>query len=631
MVDTDVEIPKKLRTLACDVETSGLDLFHGCKVFSIAAADGDLEQTWFWCFEVDARTRTITVNEDMVAEVQRLIDEYDEIVFHNAAFDFIALWQIGIRIPWHKVRDTLILSHVLHSIGPHGLKYLRIQHLNLPTVEQEVLGKIVKSLRAKAKKRGYPISGPENKKTPSAKDKAWQGDMHLIVAMGNERQRQALEDYNVSDAMDTWTLYRMMTREIAIRGHEWQVEWRMDSLQTAISMRIQGVTLSKTAIRETWNNLRRTRIEHGEVCKSIAPSINLESPQQLQKLFFEDWRLPKTKRTEGGGHSTDAKSIEFLLEQKLNATQRRFLESFQKYNKVQTGLGYIKDYIRFSVPVPGHPDYIRIHTSWNVVGTAWTRWASSAPNQQNISKQKGVNLRSIYAPLPGKVWYSFDQDNVELRIFAWDSGDQNLIDAYLRGESVHLIFARVVYPQEWADCGGDGELFKERYPEEYQRVKNGDFAIVYGAAKRKADSTYGVKGAFDRIRKEMPLVDEYLGKHQQSARENGYIETMLGYRLYVSSDAPHKASNGRIQGTASQVLQIVTNKLRRWLSQHHPQCRLLLNIHDEVIVEAPEDYDFPATDVARVLMDTGLNFPITVGCKKITSNWSVSEKVALAL
>ncbi len=624
-----------MKSIGIDVETTGLDLYHGCEVFSLAIASGDDEFIGYWTFPVDPITAEVTYSQESVVEIQSIIDSYDLCIFHNAAFDYLALRKMGIRIPWEKVRDTLIDSHLLYSLGPHGLKHLKVKHLNLPAAEEEELAKIVIRLRRKAKKRGFNLSESDNPRTPSAKEGKWKGDMWLVNCLGTRKEREILKKYNIADAMDTWALYQVTDREIKERGDEPQRAWRMDSLKTAISMRHKGITLRKSSIREAWQGFRSVMRESERVCRGIAPSVNPESVDQLQVLFFEEWKLPHTQPTEGGGYSLDVGNLNWLLEKNLDSNQRTYIESILTSRKMGTAIGYMKDYIRYSVPVEDHEDYVRIHSSFNVTGTAWTRLSSSAPNQQNVSKDKKdkrdgtvvKGLRSVYSPLPGEVWYCIDQENVELRIFAYDSGEGSLIKAYEEGKAVHLIFAAIVYPAEWEQAGNDGDKFKKLFPNLYDMVKNGDFSLIYGAGQKKADKTYGVPGAYARIRHMMPEIDSYMRKFQRDATKKGFILTIGGYRLYVSPDKPHKASNGRIQGTASEILQKTSNKVRDFLAEHHPCCSIISNIHDEVIIRAPADYDFPFEEVYDLLTDSGLEFEIPVKFERVTTSWDQKEVV----
>lgn len=237
--------------------------------------------------------------------------------------------------------------------------------------------------------------------------------------------------------------------------------------------------------------------------------------------------------------------------------------------------------------------------------------------------------------MPGREWYAIDYENIELRIFAYASGDENIIQLYREGKSFHDMICQVLHPKEYAACQKDGVSFKSRYKDTlYQWVKNGDFALIYGASPWKADATFRVKGAYSIIRKKLPLIDEFMTRCNDEARKYGYVTTLGGYRLQVPEGKPHVAVNYFVQGSAGLVLCIALPKIVDYLDTLEDYY-CTMNIHDEFV------FDFPRhrgnrrviTKVAQIMQDAGdfIGVPTPVSCERIRTDWGHGEDITLNL
>jgi DNA polymerase I-like protein with 3'-5' exonuclease and polymerase domains len=316
-----------------------------------------------------------------------------------------------------------------------------------------------------------------------------------------------------------------------------------------------------------------------------------------------------------------------------------------------------------------------LHFWFNITGTKTTRFSSSQPNGQNIGKAEryddegnlieDFNLRKAFGPMPGREWYSVDYSNIELRLFAWESGDQNLINAFNTGYSVHLIFAEVVYPREFMLCRNEvlkklgqtpdksnlyldsttraaGDLFKSRYESSfYQWCKNGNFALIYGAGIEKADNTYHVSGAYDLIRSKLPLIDELMRNKNQEALTYGYVTLRPGcnYRLYVPWERPHVAVNYFVQGRAGWCMARAINRVHTYLKKLNAQLnlagfdryRMIMTIHDELVFDFPK-HERNREVIAKIkwLMERSgddVECPTPVEVELHTDNWGVGKKL----
>lgn len=328
-----------------------------------------------------------------------------------------------------------------------------------------------------------------------------------------------------------------------------------------------------------------------------------------------------------------------------------------------------------------------LHFWFNTTGTDTTRLSSSQPNGQNISKGEkrdsegnlieDFNLRKAFGPMPGREWYSVDYSNIELRLFAYESGDTNLIKAFETGYSVHLIFAEVVYPEQFMDCRRmavkqlikegkhpdhaikdknvllhadttrlAGDMFKKVYESSYyQWCKNGNFALIYGAGEEKANTTYHVSGAYDLIRGKLPLIDELMARKNHEAKSYGYVTLRPGceYRLYVPHDRPHVAVNYFVQGRAGWCMVLALNRVYQHLSNLNRSLgvsnadsrayKMIMTIHDELVFDFP--YHQRNQEVIRkikYLMELSgkdVQVPTPVDVELHTRNWGEGEKLKL--
>lgn len=287
-------------------------------------------------------------------------------------------------------------------------------------------------------------------------------------------------------------------------------------------------------------------------------------------------------------------------------------------------------------------DWLTLHPNFNITGTRTTRFSSHYPNAQNISKQERINLRAVFGPRPGRIWYALDYSNIEMRIFAYQCGDQSLIDCFESGKKVHLVVCEVLYPDLYAACVRDGVSFNERYEDTlYQWVKNGNFSLIYGAGWRRADSTYRYKGAYDLIRNRLPLIDQFMREKEREGRETGQVLTLCGYPLQVASSEPHVAVNYFVQGSAGWCIVLAMNRIDDYLrdleaiyGDTHGGYRMVMTIHDELVFDFP---DLPHVETEIVphikgimeLSGRDIGVPTPAEVKRITDTWATGKKLAI--
>ena len=636
--------------VALDTETTGLTLHHGCLPFFVSTCDeGGTIRYWEW--RVDPKTRIPKIPKRDVREIRKLIlDPKTTLVLHNAKFDIRALQKAGIisfqeatKILSH-CDDTLIASHCLFSAESHKLKDLAIRFLDIDDTDQRELGSITTQARRIGKRHGWRIAGPSDPHWPHlerAPKSGWGAfDTWLPRAVCRLAPRAGilqdaetfgdwegcLRKYAILDAERTIGLWLLFHRGLKEEGL-WVYNIRKRLLPITYRMEEYGITLQSENLREAIKTYRREERRAETACIRGADHKidNLRSYPQLQGVIFGTFRLkPSREHRTKTGYSTGADAVkEIALQVEPDSIPGKFLSNLQKFRQYGKAVDYLNSYSRVATQNP-----LRLHPNYNITGTATTRFSSNDPNAQNISERDTVNLRRVFGPAPGRVWYAFDYANIELRIFAYQAGDKRLIEAFERGLSVHLVIAEQLHPELYGRLGP--ERFKKR--QEYRSTKNGNFSLIYGAGPARANATYGVTNAYQRIRKQFPLIDKFLEAKNAEAKRQGYVTTLGGYRLQVPRDKPHAAVNYFVQGSAGWAILLAMTHIDPYL-RTLKDCHLIMQIHDELI------FDFPACarsnrrktqrnrqlrEIKRLMEQSGedIGVPLLVDAEAIHTDWS---------
>ena len=247
----------------------------------------------------------------------------------------------------------------------------------------------------------------------------------------------------------------------------------------------------------------------------------------------------------------------------------------------------------------------RLHGTTNPTGTKWTRNSASDPNIQNFKKE----LSYLFGPPPGFYWLYMDVVNIELRIWAYETNCTSLIKEFEKGESVHIIIAKAVRPHE-IEAGGGVDNWKKTDPKhkQYTKTKNGTFALTYGGGEKKINDTYGIPNAYHIIKDRLPGVVEYAQQLQKTSNDNipifGYptLHTIQGYPLQIPRTKPHKATSGRVQGTAGLIVQhMMVEMTKDEVCQSH-SCHFIQQVHDSLTIEIPNHPHSPETNAHLVAL-----------------------------
>ena len=357
--------------------------------------------------------------------------------------------------------------------------------------------------------------------------------------------------------------------------------------------------------------------------------INLQSPKQLQKVLFEDMGLKPTKRTKSGSYTTNAAALQDLYVKAVdNERANGFLGALLRHREINK----LKQIVQTLIDATNTSDE-RIHTTFEQTVAATGRLSSVDPNLQNIPNRNaaGREIRGVFVPGEGyEALMSCDYSQVELRIMADLSDDEALIEAFRSGADFHKYVASMVYKLPVDQITGD----------QRSHVKAMSYGLAYGL------STYGLAQQLKIAPREAEAlknryfdtfgkVHDYLESLVANAREKGYTETIFGRRRYfpalhstnrVAREAAERAAlNAPIQGSAADIMKIAMIRAEQTLAEAHVKSRIILQIHDELVVEiAPGEGD-QVTELVRNAMEHAVDLavPLDVSCG-IGSDWQLA-------
>jgi DNA polymerase-1 len=350
-----------------------------------------------------------------------------------------------------------------------------------------------------------------------------------------------------------------------------------------------------------------------EIYALAGEEFNLGSPKQLATILFEKLGLPPVKKTKTG-YSTDADVLEQLA--LSHALPAKLIE--------HRTLAKLKSTYADALPLMINPATGRIHTSFNQMGAATGRLASSAPNVQNIPvrTELGRRIRAAFLPEPGWRLVAADYSQVELRILAHVCGEESLVEAFRRGEDIHRRTAAEVF----------GVSLDQVTSAQRDIAKTTNFSVIYGVtafglARGLRITSREAQEYLDRFFAQHPKVRAWLDRTVKEGRARGYVETLRGRRRYLPelrsgnpnlrSFAERMATNAPIQGTAADMIKIAMIRMAAALAAERLASRMLLQVHDELLFEAPPEEEARLQALAAEVMEGAmtLDVPLKVDVK----------------
>ncbi len=653
-------------TLAVDTETTGVDFHHGARPFFVTLASEVGEPADFWCWDVDPETRMVLADADELAEIRGRILAADELVLQNPKFDAQALEMLSMDLsqederwwPWDKTRCTLLAGHLLNSSAHHDLTTMAMTYLGVDIYELEMKLKAAvdecrKLVRRELKtwrlaKAGLPDmpsvkGGKDAAEGGQESQSAWKADCWLPRAVAkhygygpDHEYWTVLDDYANADSMTTLAMKPAMDEELERRKLGKIYSFRSELPEAVSEMESHGVTLSAVRLNELAAKLTAESEEKGRSCVEIAAGLGYELTlpkngvnDSLRGLCFGPLDLPKKydPKSKTGAPTLNKAAMEsYLLELGEGSVSRQFIVDLFGKRSRDSALGYADGYRKFWLPrvCKGGDDgeWFALYPNLNTTGTNTLRFSCKSPNEQNISKKEigdHPSLRYAFGPEPGWEWYSMDASNIELRVPAYECGEEALIrlfeapnEAPFYG-SYHMLVFSILWPELWEPAQrtmGPRKAFDYcKKLKEYGWTKNGNFAIQYGAVEREdgwgtADRAYHQRYAHRRVKSGLPKM-EALNKAQiLSANRRGYVETIPDSD--VDSDRGYPLTCKRndwggvletiplsyhVQGTAmwwmTKAMVRCHRQLREWREKTGFDGRMIMQVHDELVFAFP--------------------------------------------
>ena len=426
-----------------------------------------------------------------------------------------------------------------------------------------------------------------------------------------------------NEAVAIFLLAQRLRTELS-KGREAELYDTIEEPLTHVLARMEqvGVRIEPASLKNFANSLRLRMAEKEALVREIAgnPSFNVSSPKQVGELIFDTLKLdPKAKRPLKGSWPTDEQTLMSL------SGRSPVIDAILDYRGTRKLLStYIEPLPQYISPIDK-----RVHTTFNQALTATGRLSSSNPNLQNIPvrTEEGREIRKAFSAPKGSVIMSADYSQIELRLMAHLCGDEHMIAAFRAGEDVHKAMAAKIFHKP-AD---------EVSAEDRRVAKTANFGIMYGI------SAFGLAQRLGCPRKEASrIIEEYfasspsirgfLDSTLEAARRTGYVETLFGRRRYVPDVNAHNANlramaernaiNAPIQGTAADIIKLAMIGVDRAMQEQGLRSRMVLQIHDELMLEVPVEEIEP---VKRILVEqmenvVSLSVPLTVECN-YGKNW----------
>jgi len=473
-------------------------------------------------------------------------------VGQNLKFDCHILLNHGVRLAG-IAHDTLLESYVYEVHERHDLDSLALRHLGWQTISyDDVTGK-------------------------GAARIAFSG---VDVARASA---YAAEDADCTLAVHD-ALYPKLAADEKLKFVYESIE--LPVLPVLLTMERNGVLLDAAKLEQQSHELGKELLLLEQQAFAVAGQpFNLNSPKQIQEILFGRQGLPVKKKTPSGAPSTDE---DVLAELAADYPLPRILLEFR-------ALAKLKSTYTDKLPRMVHPETGRVHTTYSQAVAVTGRLASTEPNLQNIPIRtpQGRRIREAFVAPPGGKIVSADYSQIELRIMAHLSGDEGLRHAFAHGHDVHRATAAEVF----------GLPLEQVSADERRTAKVINFGLIYGMSSFGLAQNLGIERAtaqayIDSYFSRYPGVKRYMDETRERARRTGYVETVFGRRLWLpelASGSPARrqaaeraAINAPMQGTAADLVKLAMVAVQDWLERERLETRLIMQVHDELVLEVPE-------------------------------------------
>ncbi len=502
-------------------------------------------------------------------------------VGQNIKYDIEVLMNYGVEVRG-KLFDTMIAHYLIQPELRHNMDYMAEVYLNYRTIHIDEL------------------IGPKGKQQRSMRSLA-----------PSEVYEYACEDADITLRLKN--VLEPKLKEADVEQLFWEIE--MPLVRVLAEMEMNGVVIDTRQLQETSRLFTERLIDiEKEIYLLAGESFNISSPKQVGDILFGKLQIiDKPKKTKTGQYVTSEEVLQQLR------SKHQIVDSILKYRGLKKLLGtYVDALPKLINPRTGH-----IHTSFNQTVTATGRLSSSDPNLQNIPVrgEDGKEIRKCFIPEPGCLFFSADYSQIELRVMAHLSGDENMIRAFSEGHDIHAATASTIYKKPIADISRD----------ERTKSKRANFGIIYGItvfglAERLDIDRQEARQLIDGFFETFPKVHDYMEQAKELVRQKGYAETLFHRRRYlpdilsrnatVRGFAERNAINAPIQGSAADIIKVAMIRIYRRFKAEGLRSKMILQVHDELNFSVvPEEKErVEAIVIEEMQHACNLKVPLVVDC-----------------
>ncbi len=547
LIDNEEDL-KKLRDFFLTKEILSLDT----ETTSTNAIDAELVGLSFAVKEHQAFYVPIPPQREeaqKIVEIFRPVYEHEEIlkVGQNLKYDLEVLRNYNIELKG-KMWDTMIAHYLIQPELRHNMDYMAEIYLHYQTIHIDEL------------------IGPKGKNQRSMR----------------ELDPKEIYEYAAEDADITLQLKNKLEPELKKhRAEQLFYDIEMPLMPVLAEMEMNGVCIDTNSLAETSTQLTQRMLDiEKRIYELAGEQFNIASPKQVGDILFGKMKIiEKPKKTKTGQYVTSEEVLQQLRH------KHEIVDKILQHRGLKKLLGtYIEALPKLINPHTGH-----IHTSFNQTITATGRLSSSDPNLQNIPirGEDGKEIRKAFVPEPGCLFFSADYSQIELRVMAHLSGDENMVNVFREGKDLHAATAANIYKKDITEVTRD----------ERTKSKRANFGIIYGItvfglAERldidRAEAKQLIDGYFDTF----PQVHDYMEKSKEVARQQGYVTTLFGRRRYlpdinsansvVRGFAERNAINAPIQGTAADIIKVAMIHIFQRFKAEGIKSKMILQVHDEL-------------------------------------------------
>ena len=577
----------KKKFISFDLETTSLDYIKA-EIVGISIAI-DTKESYYIPLAHEDQFKYEQLPIKFVLDKLKPILENTSIkkVGHNLKYDRNVL--INYKITLNGIsHDSMLLSYIFDSTAiRHGLDNVSEKYLSYKTIHYE------------------DIAGKGAKQIPFAK-------VDIETAA----------EYSCEDALVSLELYNYLWSKVSKDENITKVykDIEMPLLPILSNIERNGVLIDSKKLFKLSKELEIELQSIQKKCFKITnKEFNLNSPKQLQEILYEDLEIPVSKKTPTGKPSTDEDTLQFLSE---SYELPKLILDFRSLNKLKTGY-------TDKLPLQISNKTGRVHTSYQQAITATGRLSSTEPNLQNIpiKSSQGKKIRNAFVAEQGKKIFAADYSQIELRIMAHLSGDENLLKAFKNKIDIHSFTASEIF-----DIGID-----KVSPDDRRSAKAINFGLIYGMSSFGLSKQLGIsipeaKEYMDIYFNRYPKIKFYMNEMIEFAKTKGYVETVYGRKLYLPeinskraqrrNYAERTAINAPVQGTAADIIKVAMIQIDKWLMQQKSKTKMIMQVHDELVFEIYEnDIDSEVTNIVNIMQDcVNLNLPLEVNYG-IDDNW----------